>query len=247
MTDPYSVLGIPQNASDEEIKKAYRSLSRKYHPDANINNPNKDAAEAKFKEVQQAYQQIMHEKEYGASGYGQGGYGQSGYGQGGWQEDFGSFGGFGGPFRGFGAEYRQASAGGTENEEDLHMRAAANFINSGHFQEALNLLNGISRRGASWYYYSAMANSGMGSNVMALNHAREALRLEPDNIQYQILVNRLESGGSWYQQRQGPYQTTFAGGNDFCMKLCLANLMCNLCCGGSGLCCGGGGMPGGYI
>ncbi|MEZ3436547.1 MAG: J domain-containing protein [Lachnospiraceae bacterium] len=247
MTDPYSVLGIPQNASDEEIKKAYRSLSRKYHPDANINNPNKDAAEAKFKEVQQAYQQIMHEKEYGASGYGQGGYGQSGYGQGGWQEDFGSFGGFGGPFRGFGAEYRQANAGGTENEEDLHMRAAANFINSGHFQEALNLLNGISRRGASWYYYSAMANSGMGSNVMALNHAREALRLEPDNIQYQILVNRLESGGSWYQQRQGPYQTTFAGGNDFCMKLCLANLMCNLCCGGSGLCCGGGGMPGGYI
>ncbi len=247
MTDPYSVLGIPQNASDEEIKKAYRSLSRKYHPDANINNPNKDAAEAKFKEVQQAYQQIMHEKEYGASGYGQGGYGQSSYGQGGWQEDFGSFGGFGGPFRGFGAEYRQANAGGTENEEDLHMRAAANFINSGHFQEALNLLNGISRRGASWYYYSAMANSGMGSNVMALNHAREALRLEPDNIQYQILVNRLESGGSWYQQRQGPYQTTFAGGNDFCMKLCLANLMCNLCCGGSGLCCGGGGMPGGYI
>ncbi len=247
MTDPYSVLGIPQNASDEEIKKAYRSLSRKYHPDANINNPNKDAAEAKFKEVQQAYQQIMHEKEYGASGYGQGGYGQSGYGQGGWQEDFGSFGGFGGPFRGFGAEYRQANAGGTENEEELHMRAAANFINSGHFQEALNLLNGISRRGASWYYYSAMANSGMGSNVMALNHAREALRLEPDNIQYQILVNRLESGGSWYQQRQGPYQTTFAGGNDFCMKLCLANLMCNLCCGGSGLCCGGGGMPGGYI
>lgn len=247
MTDPYSVLGIPQNASDEEIKKAYRSLSRKYHPDANINNPNKDAAEAKFKEVQQAYQQIMHEKEYGASGYGQGGYGQSGYGQGGWQEDFGNFGGFGGPFRGFGAEYRQANAGGTENEEDLHMRAAANFINSGHFQEALNLLNGISRRGASWYYYSAMANSGMGSNVMALNHAREALRLEPDNIQYQILVNRLESGGSGYQQRQGPYQTTFAGGNDFCMKLCLANLMCNLCCGGSGLCCGGGGMPGGYI
>ena len=132
MTDPYSVLGIPQNASDEEIKKAYRSLSRKYHPDANINNPNKDAAEAKFKEVQQAYQQIMHEKEYGASGYGQGGYGQSGYGQGGWQEDFGSCGGFGGPFRGFGAEYRQANAGGTEKEEELHMRAAANFINSRH-------------------------------------------------------------------------------------------------------------------
>ena len=68
MTDPYSVLGVSRDASDDEIKKAYRNLSRKYHPDANINNPNKDQAEAKFKEVQQAYQQIMKEREYGSSG-----------------------------------------------------------------------------------------------------------------------------------------------------------------------------------
>ena len=69
MLDPYSVLGVSRNATDEEIKKAYRKLSRKYHPDANINNPNKDQAEEKFKEVQQAYEQSMHQKEQG-SGYG---------------------------------------------------------------------------------------------------------------------------------------------------------------------------------
>ena len=70
MTDPYRILGVSPSASDDEVKKAYRNLSRKYHPDANINNPNKDQAEARFKEVQQAYQQIMHEREYGSSGSG---------------------------------------------------------------------------------------------------------------------------------------------------------------------------------
>ena len=55
MMDPYQVLGVSRGASDEEIKKAYRSKSRMYHPDANVNNPNKDQAEEKFKQVQQAY------------------------------------------------------------------------------------------------------------------------------------------------------------------------------------------------
>ena len=245
MNDPYSILGVPRSASDEELKKAYRSLSRKYHPDANINNPNKDQAEAKFKEVQQAYDQIMHERQYGSSSGSSGNYG--GYNG----NSSGGFGGFDdyGPFRGFYGQYRQAnSSTGSGNEEDLHMRAAANFINSGRYKEALNVLNGIPTRNAQWYYYSAVANSGLGNNVIALQHAKEALRLEPNNMQYQMLVQRLESGGSWYQQRQGTYQTTFDMGNNLCLKLCLLNMFCNCCCGGGGFC---GGNPygpyGGYM
>lgn len=65
MRDPYQVLGVSQDASEEEIKKAYRKLSRMYHPDANINNPNKAQAEEKFKEIQQAYQQIMKQARAG--------------------------------------------------------------------------------------------------------------------------------------------------------------------------------------
>ena len=52
--DPYEVLGIPRNASDQEVKKAYRALSRKYHPDANVDKPNPEMYEEKFKQIQQA-------------------------------------------------------------------------------------------------------------------------------------------------------------------------------------------------
>ena len=52
--NPYDVLGVSPEATDDEIKKAYRELSRKYHPDANVDNPLKDLAEEKFKEVQEA-------------------------------------------------------------------------------------------------------------------------------------------------------------------------------------------------
>ena len=73
MNDPYQVLGISRSASSDEIKRAYRNLSRKYHPVAILNNPNKVQAEERFKEIQQAYKQIMDEKEngfYGGSSFG---------------------------------------------------------------------------------------------------------------------------------------------------------------------------------
>ena len=62
MSNPYEILGVGEQASDEEVKKAYRKLSRKYHPDANVNSPNAAEYEEKFKQVQQAYQQIMDER-----------------------------------------------------------------------------------------------------------------------------------------------------------------------------------------
>ena len=55
MKDPYEVLGVPHGASEEEIKKAYRELARKYHPDNYENNPLADLAEEKMKEINEAY------------------------------------------------------------------------------------------------------------------------------------------------------------------------------------------------
>lgn len=164
MRDPYDVLGVPRGASDDDIKKAYRKLSRLYHPDANVNNPNKAQAEEKFKEVQQAYQQIQQEKEGGYSSYGPGS-SRGGYSSGGgYGSSYGPFGGFGG-FGGFGdfgdfGDFagRRQQAGGSESE--VRMQAAANYINSRHYSEALNVLNDIMDRDARWYYLSALANSG---------------------------------------------------------------------------------------
>ncbi len=72
MKDAYEILGVSRNASDEEIKNAYRELLRKYHPDnyAGTNNPLAPLAEEKFKEVQQAYNEIMSERQNNPFGYG---------------------------------------------------------------------------------------------------------------------------------------------------------------------------------
>lgn len=221
MKDPYKVLGVPENASEEEIKKAYRTLSRKYHPDANVNNPNKEQAEEKFKEIQQAYQQIMRARENGGS------YQSSGSYQGG--RNYGGFGGFGG-FGGYG------NAGGSRqdswSEEDVRMQAAENYIRSSHFQEALHVLSEISLHTARWYYLSAMANSGQGNNVLAKEHAQRAVSMEPDNMVYRQLLQRMENGGSWYQSMGDAYGSPMAGQGDWCMRLCLLNAMCGCCCGG---------------
>ena len=57
--DPYKVLGIDRNASDEEVKKAYRELARKYHPDNYANTPLSELADEKMKEINEAYETIQ--------------------------------------------------------------------------------------------------------------------------------------------------------------------------------------------
>lgn len=198
ISNPYDVLGVDPGSSDEEVKKAYRKLSRRYHPDANINNPNKDQAEAKFKEVQSAYTQIMNQRENG--------------------DTYGSF---------YNSQQSQQSYSG---EEAVQMQAVYNFINNQHYREALNLLNNMANRNANWYYLSAIANMGIGNNVNALECAKRAVDMDPSNQEYRMLLQRLQFGGQWYQQRGEEYGgTPFGGGGSWCMNLICLNLMCGCC------------------
>lgn len=79
MNDPYSVLGVPQTATEAEIKKAYRELVRKYHPDNYNNNPLADLAQEKMKEINEAYEQLTKGREHGnwSGSYNPGGYTRS--------------------------------------------------------------------------------------------------------------------------------------------------------------------------
>lgn len=65
MKDPYSVLGISKNATDEEVKSAYRELARKYHPDNYADNPLADLASEKMKEINDAYDAIVNSRKSG--------------------------------------------------------------------------------------------------------------------------------------------------------------------------------------
>lgn len=199
INDPYQVLGVSSGASDDEIKKAYRELSRKYHPDSYVDNPLAELAEEKFKEVQEAYDQIMKSRSNG------GGYGST------------SSTGYGG------YNSYQTTGGG---DSDPKMQAAYNFLVSRSYREALNVLSSIPDHSARWYYYSAVANMGLGNQLNALEHARQAVNMEPGNPEYRNFLNQLEYRGNQYQSTRYGGGSMMNGGGSYGMS----NLCCDLWC-----------------
>ena len=203
--DPYKVLGVSPGASDEEIKRAYRALAKKYHPDR---NPGDAEAAKKMQQVNAAYEQIKNPPQAGSSG-GYGGYSQ--------YDPFG----FGG--------YQQRSYTDTDSG-DNYQKAALNYIRFGRYREALNALENSTQRDARWYYLSALANDGLGNQVTALEHIRRAVSMEPDNQEYLDALNRIEYGGTAYRQQAGNFRG-FEMRSNPCMNLCLCYLCQMFCCG----------------
>lgn len=212
MNDPYSVLGVSRDASDAEIKSAYRRLAKRYHPD---HNPGDAAAARKMNEINAAYDAIKNADTQNQYGFGAGQSGQYGGYYNPWQNAWGG------------------AAGAGQNER-TEIRAAENYIMNRHFREALTALASVeeSGRNARWHYLSSLANMGLGNKIAAMESARRAVNMEPANAEYRQLLDQLEHGGHMYDHfRAGYPRVTIMGPDRLCMSLCAAQFCARLFCG----------------
>lgn len=200
MNDPYSVLGVSQNASDDEIKRAYRDLARKYHPDNYHDNPLADLAQEKMKEINEAYDSIQKMRSSGPSGT-SGSYNNSS-----------NSGNRSGSYSGGGGEFSQ-------------VRAA---INSGNLPLAEQLLNASQNRGAEWNFLMGSVCYRKGWLNDARNYYQNACAMDPSNMEYQQALGYMNNGGQPYNP-YGYSNVPAQGGCDAC-DVCTAMMCMNMCC-----------------
>ena len=210
MNDPYQILGVPETASDEEIKKAYRDLARKYHPDNYHDNPLADLAQEKMKEINAAYEQITKER---ASGRRSGG---SAYGG----ASYGGYGGGYGSYQGYGSSSQSYSGQSSVLQQ---VRIA---IQTGNISRAEALLDNYSDHNAEWNFLKGAVCYRRGWLDEALRYYRTAC---PDGPRQR----RVPAGFGVYGGHPGhvlqPHRQlrdALCSGNP-CLSLCCLYTLCN--------------------
>lgn len=194
MTDPYEVLGVSRNATDDEIKTAYRKLAKKYHPDL---NPGDEEAARKMNEVNAAYDAIQ--KGQTGSAYAAGP--QYGYQSGGYQYGYQNYAG---------------------SQQYANIVNAINSRQYQEALRLLDEMPGTLRNG-EWFFLSANANYAVGNTITALDHAKKAVSMEPGNLQYLMFLQQLRQGSNGYQDASVEFHTSHVPGG-FCAPFCLAQM-----------------------
>lgn len=200
MNDPYQTLGVSENASDEEIKKAYRDLARKYHPDNYHDNPLADLAQEKMKEINAAYEEINRRRSSGGSSGGSSGYGRSS----GYQQPYG--------------QYRSSSS---------VLQQVRIAIQSGDISRAEALLANYSDHNAEWNFLRGAVCYRRGWMDEAKRYYQTACQMDPGNAEYRQALEFMENGNrNAYHPGGSPFGTDVCGGNP-CLPLCCTYMLCN--------------------
>jgi molecular chaperone DnaJ len=205
MSNPYSVLGISQNATDEEVRTAYKELARKYHPDNYVNNPLADLAAEKMKEVNAAYDEIIRLRQEPQNS------GQSNQ-----QSGHAGYGGYGG--------YQGQTASRYPDVRRL--------ISQGRITEADEILNGIpvEQQDAEWHFLKGQTLYARGWLDDAIRHIQTAALLKPGNPEYQAAVRQFTAAQQGYAYDGRNYAQCSTC--DLCTTMMCLNCLCNgrLCC-----------------
>jgi len=204
MNDPYQVLGVSPDASDEEVKRAYRDLARKYHPDNYQNNPLADLAEEKMKEINEAYDAITKARSSGGSAY------QSGYQR----------------ASGYGHSYQQQSYQQTRSNNPTLVQARQAIV-QGNLAQAEQLLQSVSEQDAEWHFLMGSVAYRRGWTDEALRQFQMAVNMEPGNAEYRNAYNVMASGGNVY--RPAGYSTGMSDAMDCCTTMMCLNCLCGGC------------------
>ena len=210
MRDPYQVLGIPSTATDEEVKKAYRNLARKYHPDNYHDNPLEDLAQERMKEINEAYETIRNQRKAAQSG------GQS----------------YGGYTGGYSRGYNAGAYGGVWQRVRL-------AISQGNLNLAEELLNTQTDHNGEWNFLKGAVCYKRGWMDEARRYYETAVQMDPGNAEYQRALDMLNGNGAAYRPNGYGHVTTGNCAGDNCSSLCAA-CACMNCLFGSGgyfFCC----------
>ena len=219
--NPYEVLGVSENASDKEVRSAYLKLVKKYHPDRYQDNPLKNLADEKLKEINEAYDIITRERAQAKSGGGSGSYSSSysnGY-SGGYSSGSSS-----NSYADPGSSYSGYS--GSYQSEFARIRQCLNNQSIG---EAIAILDTIPVHNAEWYYLYGIVYFRSGEYSQAYDYLSQAVQMEPNNTEYRQAFNALSSRGS--RRYHTSYDASTGTSRSSC-SMCdvCSSLMCADCC-----------------